>query len=65
MHVGLFDAENNLPGNSDTVEQVVDEAHIVDEGVDVTSAEHQQGGDQLEKKKKINFLIVSTHCRAR
>lgn len=52
MHVGLFEAENNLPGNSDPVEQVVDETHIVDEGVDVTGAEHHQGGDQLKKKKK-------------
>lgn len=55
MHVGLFDAENNLPGNSNTIEQVVDEAHIVDEGVDVTSAKHQHGGDQLKKKKKLTL----------
>lgn len=51
MHVGFFDAENNLPGDSDPVEHVVDETHIVDEGVDVTRAEHQQRGDQLGNKK--------------
>lgn len=54
MHVGLFDAENNLPGNGDPVEHVVDETHVVDEGVDVTSAEHHQGGDDLKKKSKLS-----------
>lgn len=62
MHVGLFDAENNLPGNSDPVEQVVDETYVVDEGVDVAGAQHHQGGNQLKwinekkwKKKKTCF----------
>lgn len=70
MHVGLFDTENNLPSNSDPVEQVVDETNIVDEGVDVAGAQHHQGGDQLEIKikkesKRVNFVIVSQHSRAR
>lgn len=30
VHVGLFDAEHNLPCNSNPVEQVVDETHVVD-----------------------------------
>lgn len=69
MHVGLFDTENNLPSNSDPVEQVVDETNIVDEGVDVAGAQHHQGGDQLKIKKiksqRVNFVIVSQHSRAR
>lgn len=47
MHVGLFDAQDNLPGDSDAIEEVVDEAHVVYHGVDVTGAQHQQRGDQL------------------
>ena len=47
MHVRLFDAQHNLPGNSDAIEEVVDETHIVYEGINVTGAQHQQSGDQL------------------
>ena len=41
LDVGLFDAQHNLPGDGDSVEEVVDEAHVVDECVDVTGAHHQ------------------------
>lgn len=47
IHVRLFDAQHNLPSNSDAIEEVVDETHIVYEGVNVTGAQHQQSGDQL------------------
>lgn len=47
MNVGLFNAKDNLPGNSDPVEQVVDEAHVVDERVHVARAEHEQRGQAL------------------
>lgn len=47
IHVGLFDAQHNLPGDSDAIEEVVDETHVVYEGVNVTGAQHQQSGDQL------------------
>ncbi len=41
MYVWFSDAKHNLPGNSDPIKQVVDEANIVDEGVYVTGAQHQ------------------------
>ncbi len=47
MQVGLFDAQHNLPSYSHAVEEVVDEPNIVYEGVNVTGAQHQQSGDQL------------------
>ena len=47
MHVWLFEAQDDLPGNSDPVEEVVDEAHVVDESVHVTGAQHEQGGQAL------------------
>lgn len=54
MHVRLFDTQHNLPSNSDSVEEVVDEAHIVDERVHVAGAEHKQGGQALWNKKEID-----------
>lgn len=51
IHVGLFNAQDNLPGNSDPVEQVVDEAHVVDERVHVAGAEHQQRGQALQRNR--------------
>lgn len=45
MQVGLFDAQHNLPGDSDPIEEVVDETHVVYEGVNVTGAQHQQSGN--------------------
>lgn len=50
MHVGLSDTQDDLPGDSDSVEEVVDEAHVVDEGVHVTGAQHEQGGQALGRK---------------
>lgn len=47
MHVGLFNAQDDLPGDGDPVEQVVDEAHVVDERVHVAGAEHEQRGQAL------------------
>lgn len=49
VHVRLFNAQDNLPGNSDSVEQVVDEAHVVDERVHVAGAEHEQRGQALRR----------------
>lgn len=51
-HVGLLDAQDDLPGDRDTVEEVVDEAHVVDKCVHVTGAQHQKRRDTLRKKKK-------------
>lgn len=47
MHVGLFDSQDNLPGDSDSIEEVVDKAHVVDERVHVAGAQHEQGGQTL------------------
>lgn len=55
VQVGLFNTQDNLPGNSHSVEEVVDEAHVVDESVHVAGAQHQQGGEALagEKKRRV------------
>lgn len=55
MDVRLFNTQDNLPSNSHSVEEVVDEAHIVDEGVHVAGAEHEQGGQALRSKNKVAF----------
>ena len=47
IQVGFSDTQHNLPGDGDTVEQIVDESHVVYEGVNVNGAQHQQSGDQL------------------
>lgn len=52
MQVGLFNTKDNLPSDSHSIEEVVDEAHIVDEGVHVAGAQHKQGGQALRRKKK-------------
>lgn len=52
MHVGLLEAQDNLPGDGDSIEEVVDEAHIVDEGVHVAGAQHEQGGEALRNEKE-------------
>lgn len=44
VDVGLFISQDNLPGDSHSIEEVVDEAHVVDERVHVAGAQHQQGG---------------------
>lgn len=51
IHVRLFNAQHYLPSDSDTVEEVVYETHIIYEGVNVTGAQHQQSGDQLNVVK--------------
>lgn len=58
MQVGLLDAQHNLPGDGDAVEEVVDETHVVYERVNVTGAQHQQSGDQLKcgERRKSSFL---------
>lgn len=52
VHVGLFNTQHNLPGDSDSIEEVVDEAHVVDEGVHVAGAQHEQGGQALRKREE-------------
>lgn len=52
MHVRLFNPQDDLPGDSDSVEEVVDEAHIVDECVHVTGAQHEKGGQALRDGKQ-------------
>jgi len=47
VDVGLFDAQHDLPGDGDAVEEVVNEAHVVDQRVDVAGAQHQERGDAL------------------
>lgn len=47
MHVGLFDSQDNLPGDSDAIEEVVDETNVVDQRVHVTGAQHEQRGQAL------------------
>lgn len=46
-NVRLLPAKNYLSSNCDPIEEVVDEAHIVDECVYVAGDQHQQGGDAL------------------
>lgn len=41
VHVGLFITQHNLPGDSDSIEEVVDESHVVDESVHVAGAQHK------------------------
>ena len=57
IHFGLLYPQHNLPSNSNAVEEVVDEANVVYEGVDVTGAQHQQSGDQLKmlRGKEVYF----------
>lgn len=51
VHVRLFNTQDNLPGNSHSIEEVVDESHVVDEGVHVAGAQHEQGRKALRSKK--------------
>lgn len=41
VHVGLFNSQDDLPGDSDSIKQVIDEAHIIDEDVHVSGAQHK------------------------
>lgn len=57
VHVGFFNAQHNLPSNSYAIEEVVDKTDVVYEGVNVTGAQHQQSGDQLnEGREKVVFI---------
>ena len=60
IHVGLFDAQNNLPSDSDAIEEVVDETDIVYEGVNVTGAQHQQSGNQLNVVRRGKSYFFGT-----
>lgn len=51
MHAGLLNAQHNQSRDSDAVKEVVDEAHVVNEGVNVAGAQHQQGGDELHETR--------------
>lgn len=51
VHVRLLDTQDNLPGNSHSIEEVVDESHVVDEGVHVAGAQHEQCRKALRTKK--------------
>lgn len=50
MHVGLCESQHNLPGNSDSIKEVVDKPDVVDESVHVAGAEHEQSGEAREEK---------------
>lgn len=65
MQVGLSDAQDNLPGDSDAIEEVINETHVVYEGVNVTGAQHQQSGDQLDvgRRENVNQTAQRTPCR--
>lgn len=65
IHVGLFDAQHNLPGDSDAIEKVVDETHVVYEGVNVTGAQHQQSGEQLNVVRGDKIIISDRTVRTR
>lgn len=58
MHVGLFESQHDLPGDSDAIEEVVDKPDVVDESVHVTGAEHEQRGETLEEEREWEFLCV-------
>lgn len=64
IHVRLFDAQHNLPSDSDAIKEVVDETHIVYEGVNVTGAQHQQSGDQLNVVRGKAGGVVSFSSQA-
>lgn len=65
IHVGLFDAQHDLPGDSDAIDNVVDETHVVYEGVNVTGAQHQQSGDQLNVVREDKVIISGHSVRTR
>lgn len=40
VHVRLFKTKYNLSGNSHSIEEVVDESHVVDKSVHVAGTQH-------------------------
>lgn len=49
--VRLLPAKDYLSRNCNPVEEVVDEAHVVDECVHVTGDQHQQRGETLGRRE--------------
>lgn len=48
LQAGLLNAQHNQSRYSDAVKEVVDEAHVVNEGINVAGAQHQQSGGELQ-----------------
>lgn len=48
LQAGLLDAQHDQSRDGDAVKEVVDEAHVVNEGVNVAGAQHQQRGGELQ-----------------
>lgn len=51
MHAGLLNTQRNQSRYGDAIKEVVDEPHVVNEGVNVAGAQHQQSGDELHETK--------------
>ena len=47
-----------MPSDSDSIEEVVDEAHVVDESVHVAGAQHEQSGQALGKQRESLWLVT-------
>ena len=56
MHAGLLNAQHNQSRYSDAIKEVVDEPHIVNEGINVTGAQYQQSRDELHMAKGDTFI---------
>lgn len=52
VHVRLSKPQDNLPGNSHSIEEVVDESHVVDKSVHVAGTQHEQRRKALRSKKR-------------
>lgn len=63
MHAGLLNAQHNQSRYSDAIKEVVDEAHVVDEGINVTGAQHQQSGDELDVAKRDTVIKTEAWSR--
>lgn len=50
--VRLLPAKDYLSRNCNPIEEVVDEAHVVDECVHVTGDQHQQRGETLGRRER-------------
>lgn len=48
LQAGLLNAQHDQSRYSDAVKEVVDEAHVVDEGINIADAQHQQSGGELQ-----------------
>lgn len=63
MHSGLLDAQHNQSRYSDAIKEVVDEPHVVNEGVNVAGAQHQQSGDELQDTKGATLVTGAVDKR--